>query len=62
MKTERELLEEILVTELAILSKLFDMDARSRGNQRSPADYSQEATDLIRNLRGPILEKLHSCS
>jgi hypothetical protein len=60
MKTDRQLLEDILITEVAVLSKLFDMEARSKGSTRSPADYTREAMELVERLRAPVIEKLSS--
>jgi hypothetical protein len=60
MKTDRQLLEEIQMAQIVILSKLFDMEARSKGSTRSPADYTREAAQLIEKLRQSAQEKLSS--
>lgn len=60
MKSETELLEQILTAEVLILSHLMDAQRREKGITRMGADYRDDAIREIRQARSSVIQKLVS--
>jgi hypothetical protein len=60
--TDRQLLEEIRLTQIIILSKLIDVEKRSHGTSRGGGDWTQEAVDLVSGQRREAIRNLESRS
>lgn len=58
MKTEKELLETILVAETLILSELIKQDKERGGTRRVGGDYTQEAVREIKSRHQKIIALL----
>lgn len=58
MKTEKELLETILVAETLILSELIKQDKERKGTTRLGGDYTKEAMSEIKRSHQKIIALL----
>lgn len=58
-KSEKELLEDILVAQVLTISHLMDAKQLTKGITRTPADYTREALQEIKKDRSKILAKLY---
>jgi hypothetical protein len=47
MKTEKQLLQQILAGQVIILSKLIDAEKKATGTTRAFGDYTREAAKMI---------------
>jgi hypothetical protein len=53
-----DMLAMILVSNVLIMSKLLDAEARAKGTKRIGGDYTQEAITLLRAERLNVLQAL----
>lgn len=60
MEKDTQTLQDILVANVLILSKLLDADKREHGTHRMGGDYSREAIEMIRKSRSAVLTQLLS--
>lgn len=60
MKTERELLEDILVAHVLLMSHAINTEKEAKGTHRAFGDYTKEAAAEIKKNKAKIIELLNS--
>lgn len=56
--TEKQLLEQILTTQVLILSKTINAEKEAKGTHRIGGDYTRDAVKLIREKQPEVLRLL----
>jgi hypothetical protein len=60
MKTEKELLEEILVAQVLLMSRSMDEEKKAKGTHRVFGDYTRDAVNEIKQNKTKILDLFKS--